>query len=349
MYKKLTLLAAVWTFCLIVLGAYVRLSDAGLGCPDWPGCYGKVTPHHAIDEISAAHAEQPYGPVSLTKAWKEMVHRYFASTLGFLILVITVLAVRHRQKLRQSPALSVATFFVVCFQGALGAWTVTMLLKPAIVTSHLIGGMTLLAMLVWLSLRQYDWALIKQDVPNLRLQAFFGLMILACQIVLGGWVSTNYAALACVDFPTCQGSMVPTMDFADAFHVLRELGQTPDGDMLTMANLTAIHWLHRVGALVTFCYLAWLSWRLYRRQVLRGLACAIAVALCVQVGLGIANVVLHLPLLVAALHNAGAAFLLVLLVCLNFRLAHRPRVLSVKSEVASATRLSVGDTATSAR
>ncbi|PHV11615.1 COX15/CtaA family protein [Chitinimonas sp. BJB300] len=321
MFKKLTLLAAVWTFCLIVLGAYVRLSDAGLGCPDWPGCYGKVTPHHAIESISAAHAEQPHGPVSLAKAWKEMVHRYFASTLGFLILVLMVLAVRQRRKLRQSPALPVATFFVVCFQGALGAWTVTMLLKPAIVTSHLIGGMTLLAMLVWLTLRQRDWSVARPELPDFRLQAFLGLVILSCQIILGGWVSTNYAALACTDFPSCQGSLLPTMDFNDAFHVLRELGQAPDGSMLTMANLTAIHWLHRVGALITFCYLIWLSWRLYRQKVLRGLVGSIVVALVLQVSLGIGNVVLHLPLPVAVLHNAGAALLLVLLVCLNFRLA----------------------------
>ncbi len=320
MFKKLTLLAAVWTFCLIVLGAYVRLSDAGLGCPDWPGCYGKATPHHAIESISAAQAEQPHGPVSLAKAWKEMVHRYFASTLGFLILVMTVLAVRQRRKLRQSPALPVATFFVVCFQGALGAWTVTMLLKPAIVTSHLIGGMTLLAMLVWLTLRQYDWSAAKPGLSEFRLQALLGLAILSCQIILGGWVSTNYAALACTDFPSCQGRLLPTMDFNDAFHVLRELGQTPDGSMLTMANLTAIHWLHRLGALVTFSYLTWLSWCLYSQKILRGLVSFIAVALVLQVLLGIGNVVLHLPLPVAVLHNAGAALLLVLVVFLNFRL-----------------------------
>ncbi len=323
MYKKLVLLALLWTFCLIVLGAYVRLSDAGLGCPDWPGCYGQLTPHHAAEEISAAHAEQPHGPVSLAKAWKEMVHRYFASALGLLILAIAVLAVRDRARLRQSPLLPILTFLVVCFQGALGAWTVTMLLKPAIVTSHLIGGMTLLAMLVWLHLRQRDWPRAERGAPQFRGLALLGLVIVAAQIILGGWVSTNYAALACTDFPTCQGSLLPQMDFRDAFHVLRELGQTPDGEMLSMANLTAIHWLHRLGALLTFAYLAWLSWRLYAQGVLRSLALAIGLALLLQVSLGIANVLAHLPLAVAVLHNAGAALLLVLLVTLNFRLAHR--------------------------
>lgn len=323
MFKKLTLLAVVWTFCLIVLGAYVRLSDAGLGCPDWPGCYGQASPQHAIESISAAQAEQPHGPVSLAKAWKEMVHRYFASALGLLILAIALLAVRQRQVLRQSPALPVATFFVVCFQGALGAWTVTMLLKPAIVTSHLIGGMTLLAMLVWLNLRQREWPRAERGAPQFQAWALLGLVIVALQIILGGWVSTNYAALACTDFPSCQGSLLPNMAFRDAFHVLRELGQTPDGAMLSMANLTAIHWLHRLGALLTFLYLAWLSWRLYAQGVLRSLALAIAAALLVQLSLGVGNVLLHLPLAVAVLHNAGAALLLVLLVTLNFRLARR--------------------------
>lgn len=323
MFKKLTLLAVVWTFCLIVLGAYVRLSDAGLGCPDWPGCYGKPTPIHAIEEISAAHADMPHGPVSLTKAWKEMIHRYFASGLGLLVLVLSVLAVRQRERLRQSPALAVVTFFVVCFQGALGAWTVTMLLKPAIVTGHLIGGMTLLALLTWLALRQREWPVAARDGSGLRRLAAVGLAVVACQIVLGGWVSTNYAALACADFPTCQGALVPQMDFRDAFHVLRELGQTPDGAMLTMANLTAIHWLHRLGALVTLCYVGWLAWRLYAQGVLRSLALAIAAVLLLQVGLGIANVLLQLPLPIAVLHNAGAALLLTLTVILNFRLASR--------------------------
>ncbi|MBL8508826.1 COX15/CtaA family protein [Chitinimonas viridis] len=322
MFRKLTLLAVVWTLCVVVLGAYVRLSDAGLGCPDWPGCYGKATPIHAVDEILAAHAEAPHGPVSMAKAWKEMVHRYLASALGLLVLVLAVMAVKHRDRLRQSPLLAVSIFFVVCFQGALGMWTVTKLLKPAIVTSHLIGGMTLVAMLTWLALRQRDWARVER-AGGFRLAAFVGLLVVSCQIILGGWVSTNYAAVVCTDFPTCQGALVPQMDFRDAFHVLRELGQTPEGELLSMANLTAIHWLHRLGALVTFCFIGILSWRLYAQGVLRSLALAIAGMLLLQVGLGISNVVFHLPLSVAVLHNAGAAMLLLLMVVLNYRLAQR--------------------------
>lgn len=323
MYRKLALFAAVWTFCLIVLGAYVRLSDAGLGCPDWPGCYGKASPIHALEQISAAHADQPHGPVSMAKAWKEMVHRYFASGLGLLILVLMTLAIRQREQLRQSPWLPIFAFLLVCFQGALGMWTVTLLLKPAIVTGHLIGGMSILAVLVWLSLRQREWPDLSRESAGLRKFALLGLLVVACQIILGGWVSTNYAAVVCTDFPTCQGSLLPNMDFRDAFHVHRELGQTPDGALLSMANLTAIHWLHRLGALITFCYVGWLVWRLYARGVLRSLALGIGVVLLVQLGLGISNVLLHLPLPVAVLHNAGAALLLTLMVTLNYRLAPR--------------------------
>jgi len=322
MFRKLTLLAVVWTFCVVVLGAYVRLSDAGLGCPDWPGCYGEISPAQAMQEIKAAHEVAPHGPVSMAKAWKEMVHRYLASGLGLLVLIMSVLAVKQRDRLRQSPTLAVVTFFVVCFQGALGMWTVTMLLKPAIVTSHLIGGMTLIAMLTWLALRQRDWARVEK-AGAFRVAAAVGLLIVACQIILGGWVSTNYAAVVCTDFPTCQGALVPQMDFRDAFHVLRELGQTPDAALLSMANLTAIHWLHRVGALVTFCFISVLCWRLYAQGVLRSLALVIGAMLVLQVCLGITNVVLHLPLAIAVLHNAGAAMLLLLMVVLNFRLAQR--------------------------
>lgn len=323
MFRRLTLIAVLWAFGLIVLGAYVRLSDAGLGCPDWPGCYGKVTPLHAIDQISAVAANNPDGPVSLGKAWKEMIHRYFATGLGLLVVTIAIMAFAQRDRLRQSPLLPMLLVLVICFQGALGAWTVTLLLKPAIVTGHLIGGMTTLALLVWLLLRQRQWASVNLPTSNLRLYAGIGLAILACQIILGGWVSTNYAAVVCTDFPSCQGALVPPMEFRDAFHLFRELGQTPSGGLLTMANLTAIHWLHRVGALVTFSYLAWIAWRLYHFGVLRSLAATIGIALCAQVALGIGNVLLHLPLTIAVMHNAGAALLLSLLVALNFRLTPR--------------------------
>lgn len=324
MYKKLLLVAVFWTFCLIVLGAYVRLSDAGLGCPDWPGCYGKLTPHHAAEYIEAAHREDPHGPVSKAKAWKEMAHRYVAMGLGLLIVMIAVVATRERRRLHQSPALAIALVGVVCFQGALGAWTVTLLLKPAIVTAHLIGGLVTLGMLVWLSLRQFNLPFCGSQARQLLIWAVLGLGIVALQILLGGWVSTNYAALACTDFPTCQGQLVPPMAFADAFHVLRDLGETPDGRPLTMANLTAIHWLHRLGALITFCYILALAWRLYANVVLRSLATLLAGLLILQMSLGISNVVFHLPLPVAVGHNAGAAALFVVMIAIVFRLLVAP-------------------------
>jgi len=323
MYRKLIILAAVWTFCVVVLGAYVRLSDAGLGCPDWPGCYGKITPLHAAEQIQAAHADSPYGPVSMAKAWKEMIHRFLASGLGVLIIAIAAIAYKQRSYWQQSWGLHLALIGVVCLQGALGAWTVTLLLKPAIVTAHLIGGLTTFALLIWLTMRQLYWSRPGNAAPRLLPWARLGLLIVITQIVLGGWVSTNYAALACADFPTCQGQIVPQMAFADAFHLARELGQTADGQVLSTANLTAIHWLHRLGALVTFCYIMLLAWRLYASRVLRSLAVLLGLALLLQVVLGIANIMFKLPLPVAVAHNAGAACLLATMIAINFRMVRR--------------------------
>lgn len=328
-FKRLVWVTAVITFGLIMLGAYVRLSDAGLGCPDWPGCYGQLTPNHAADHIAAAVQQQggEHGPVSLPKAWKEMVHRYIASFLGLFIIAIAVWAWRKRHQLRQSPWLSIALVGVVCLQGAFGAWTVTLLLKPAIVTGHLIGGMSLLALLTWLGLRQTSsdqgWSP-RRSSSLLKTLARLGLFFVACQIILGGWVSTNYAALACTDFPMCHGSWWPTMEFDHAFHVVRELGQTASGGLLSMDSLTAIHVVHRVGAVIVALVLLGLSWALWRQASTRGLALAVMGALALQVFLGIANVVFQLPLAVAVAHNGGAALLLVTLVLVNYRLACSP-------------------------
>lgn len=328
-FKRLVMLAAVLTFGLIMLGAYVRLSDAGLGCPDWPGCYGQLTPNHAADHIAAAVQQQggEHGPVSLPKAWKEMVHRYIASFLGLLMIAIAVLAWRQRDELKQSPWLATALVGVVCLQGAFGAWTVTLLLKPAIVTGHLIGGMTLLALLTWLGLRQIPVpASVREPVrsPVLVGMARLGLVLVACQIILGGWVSTNYAALACSDFPLCHGQLWPSMEFDHAFHLVRELGQTPSGGLLSMDSLTAIHVVHRLGALVVTLVLLALSVVLWRQASTKKLAVMVLVALVVQVALGIANVVFQLPLAVAVAHNGGAAWLLITLVLVNYRLACTP-------------------------
>jgi cytochrome c oxidase assembly protein subunit 15 len=324
-YQRLIFAALALTLAVVVLGAYVRLSDAGLGCPDWPGCYGKLTPHHASDLINQAQTEQPGGPVTHAKAWKEMVHRYFAATLGLLVLAIAVLAWRLRHDTRGGPALPLVLLALIVFQALLGMWTVTLLLKPMVVTAHLLGGMATLSLLLWLWLRERDQFghAYYARADHLHRGALLGLVLVVVQIALGGWVSTNYAALACTDFPLCQGVWVPEMDFEHSFTLHRELGQTASGDFLPMQALTAIHWVHRVMALVVFVTLAWLVARLLRAPGYTGMGVLVGALLLVQVTLGISNVLFSLPIAVAVAHNAGAALLLASLVLLNFRIRRR--------------------------
>lgn len=322
-YRRLVLAALALTAVVIVFGAYVRLADAGLGCPDWPGCYGKVTPHHAADEILRTHAADPQGPVSMAKAWKEMLHRYLAATLGLLILAIAALVWRLPRSVRVSRPVATSLVGVVIFQGLLGKWTVTLLLKPAIVTAHLIGGLTTLALLAWLALRARGGTAVA--VPRgLVWLARSAFVLLAAQIVLGGWTSTNYAALACADFPTCQGSLWPVADYANAFHVVRELGMTAEGEPLTLAALTAIHWAHRLGAVLATVALLALAWRLAHRHDTQAAGVVLFAALSLQVGLGIANVLLSLPLPLAVAHNAGAAALVAVMVWITCSLRSAP-------------------------
>jgi cytochrome c oxidase assembly protein subunit 15 len=315
-----------YTFVVVVVGAYVRLSDAGLGCPDWPGCYGELTPHHAQDDIAKAVEDQggTHGPVSLGKAWKEMFHRYIAGGLGLLILAIAATAWLRRRELRQSPLLATSLLVLVMFQAALGMWTVTLLLKPVIVTLHLLGGLATLALLAWLGLRQETFKPVPTAAMRLRPWALLTLLIVIAQIMLGGWVSTNYAALACVDFPTCHGQWLPEMDFHHGFQLVRELGMTAAGTHLSYDAITAIHWTHRVGAAVTFLYAGGFALVLLRTAGLAGYGAVLLAVLLLQVALGIANVVAGLPLAVAAAHNAGAAILLVTAVVINFALRRKP-------------------------
>lgn len=319
-YRYLALLCTALTFGVVALGAYVRLSDAGLGCPDWPGCYGQATPAHATEAIAAAEQANPAGPVTLGKAWREMAHRYVAGGLGLLMLGLCALAWVLRQRIGYSPLLATVAVLVVGFQAMLGKWTVTLLLKPAIVTGHLVGGMTTLGLLSWLAARQWHGAA-RGAGAGLRFMAGVGLLLLGAQIALGGWVSTNYAALACPDLPMCQGAWLPPMDFANAFHLTRELGMTGDGALLPAAALTAIHLTHRVGAVVVSSWLVLLAMGLVLSRRRPGMGLLLLVLLVMQVGLGLANVWLSLPLPVAVAHNAGAAALVVLLVVLNFSLA----------------------------
>jgi heme a synthase len=290
--KALSLATLVLTFVVVVVGAYVRLSDAGLGCPDWPLCYGRPVPE-AMDDA---------------RAWKEMGHRYLAATLGILVFILLLAAWRTRQ----SPWLATAIAVLVVLQATLGKWTVTLLLKPAIVVAHLAGGMAILGLLTWFFLSRYDLP----STRVLRLPALLALCVLSLQILLGGWVSANYAALACPDLPLCLGQALPPMDFANAFHLVRELGRTDTGELLPQAALTAIHWSHRMFALVVVGVVAWAAPQAFK--VSRPLGISIAVLLAVQFLLGIANVAFNLPLALAAAHNAGAAALLASLVVLNF-------------------------------
>jgi cytochrome c oxidase assembly protein subunit 15 len=250
-----------------------------------------------------------------------MIHRYFAGTLGLLILAIFLLGWRARKEIKVSPWLPTLLLFLVVFQAMRGMWTVTLLLKPAVVTAHLIGGMSTLALLTWMTHRHWGVASRRFLQSNsLRFWIRGALLILSLQIFLGGWTSTNYAALACTDFPTCHGAWLPDMDFANAFHWIRELGQDADGKALQLSAFTAIQWTHRVGALVTFIYLGLLGWRLLSQPQLKGLAHTMLMLLIVQIGLGVANLVLHLPLALAVGHNMGAALLLTTIVVLNSKI-----------------------------
>lgn len=319
-YRRLVFFTWFLCFDLIMFGAFVRLTGSGLGCPDWPGCYGSVTPIGALEEIRAAEAYQPYGPVTLPKAWIEMLHRYVAVLLGLLIIGIMVMAIRHRQLLKQSPALAIAIFFAVCFQGALGAWTVTLLLKPAIVTSHLLGGISLLALLTWLAARQKAHVAVAQRLRKWWPAAVAALVLLYSQIALGGWVSTNYAALACLDFPKCQGQWIPEMNFEQGFQIVRKLGETSDGERLEQPALVAIHWVHRNFALVVLAFVGWLAWKLRREPGLSAPAYGMLFVLVLQTVTGLTNIFLKWPLAVAVVHTGGAAALIMLMIMIMLRL-----------------------------
>jgi cytochrome c oxidase assembly protein subunit 15 len=328
--RKLAWVTAFLTLDLIMFGAFTRLTDSGLGCPDWPGCYGHSNPLSAGEPIRAAETALPSGPVTMTKAWIEMLHRYFAMAVGFLIIVLAVLSWQRWRRTRaaeHSPWLAAFTLFAVCLQGAFGAWTVTMKLQPAIVTAHLLGGVALLGLLVWLALREAASPALGAGAARLRPWAIAGLALVAVQVALGGWVSTNYAVMACPDFPLCQGRLVPAMDLAQGFTLWRDLGMTGDGEPIAFQALVAIHWVHRKFAYVVFAALALLAWRAWRIDGVAQLARLIAVLLALQFLTGLSNVVLQWPLSLAVLHNGGAAALVAVLVAFNFRLAqvsHQP-------------------------
>jgi len=323
-WYALVLLTLFVTFDLVLFGAFTRLTDSGLGCPDWPGCYGSTSPVGAHVAIQAAQSAMPTGPVTLSKAWVEMVHRYLAGSVGVLITVLAIASWVQRWRrgsrpadhLDLSPAWATAALVWVCLQGAFGAWTVTMKLYPAIVTGHLLGGIGLTVLLALLAVKGQSPSPDPLPLSSnlLRGTALVGALAVL-QVTLGAWVSTNYAVLVCSDFPTCQGSWWPTMDFADAFTLLRPLGMGRHGEPIPFTALTAIHVVHRIGAAVLTISIALLVWRLFAQgdARLRGWAGALGGAILWQLATGMGNVVLGWPLAAAVAHTGGAAVLVTLI------------------------------------
>jgi cytochrome c oxidase assembly protein subunit 15 len=304
--RRLILAALLLCFVVVVLGAYVRLTAAGLGCPDWPGCYGHLTPAGA-EQSGAAQAAYPDRPLEVGKAWREMVHRYAASTLGLIIVAIAALAIATRRQHIISTGYAVTLLIVVVLQGMLGMLTVTWNLKPLIVTLHLLFGLTTLSLLWWL------WLSLRGRRRGPACVVLIALIALGIQIALGGWTSSNYAAVACPDLPKCQGQWWPQTDYQDAFVLWRGLSVNYEGGVLDHPARVAIHLTHRIGAVAASMALLYAAWAVFRRRALaaaRPAAVAVLVALALQLAIGITMVLKAFPLPLATAHNAGAALLL---------------------------------------
>ncbi len=316
---KLSFIAVVLAFTVVLLGAYTRLVDAGLGCPDWPGCYGFLTVPEEAHEVKAATEAFPHAPVEAHKAWPEMIHRYFAGSLGLLVAALAVIGFvnsrsKDTQHNKQPLALSYALLGIIIFQAALGMWTVTMGLLPIIVMGHLLGGFITLTLLLvlFLNIRHGNnggWA------SPVRSAALVGVLIVFVQIILGGWTSANYAAIICSDFPTCQGELIPPLDFSGAFTISTDGVSSYLGGHLDNISRVTIQWMHRVGALITTLYLVFLIIKLFASGWTK-FALWISAVLIAQVSLGISNVLLSLPLAVAVAHNGVAVLLLMSLATL---------------------------------
>jgi heme a synthase len=329
---RLALVGVLLCFVVVVLGAYVRLTAAGLGCPDWPGCYGHFTPAGAGESL-ASQAAYPGTPFDAGKAWREMVHRYAAATLGLLILVMTAIAIAARGPRPASARYFVALLALVVLQGVLGMFTVTWQLKPFIVTLHLIGGLATLAMLWWLWLGTRERPALRFAGPQhghrirargVRLAVTIALAVLAVQIALGGWTSSNYAAVACPDLPKCQDAWLPETDYADAFVLWRGLGINYEGGVLDHPARVAIHFTHRVGAIVASLALLVAAILVLRQRAFaraRPAAIAVFCALALQLLIGLLMVWQGFPLWLATAHNAGAALLLLAAVAMQRRVS----------------------------
>ncbi len=318
MFQRLARLGTVLAFIVVIVGAWVRLTDAGLGCPDWPGCYGQLVLPGGVAEQAELAAAFPERPLDSGKAWREMLHRYLATTLGFVCMLLAGLAWFNRGDPEQPMRIPLVLLGVVIFQGLLGMWTVTLLLQPAIVMAHLLGGLTTLGLLFWLS----RWRTRRVGTPVASgALAVAAAVVLVGQIALGGWTSANYAALACPDFPTCQTRWWPPItDFREGFVLWRDLGVDYEGGVLASPARVAIHFTHRLGAIVAAAVIGFLGWTLLRQAVTRLDGIAILVVLVSQLVLGASIVLFGVPLAVAVGHNGVAALLLLTVLNANQRI-----------------------------
>lgn len=314
---RLALLATLVALMVVLLGAYTRLTHSGLGCPDWPGCYGFISVPSTDAQLAHAELHFPETPVEAAKGWSEMVHRYFAGTLGCLILLLAARAWKQRKLPDQPLKLPLFILLVVIIQAAFGMWTVTLKLWPQVVTAHLMGGFATLSLLFLLTLRLSGWLPALAIPRRLQRWATAGLVLVILQIALGGWVSSNYAAVACVDLPTCHGQWWPAADFTNGFHLTQHIGPNYLGGQLDSEARTAIHLAHRLGAVLLTLVLVGLAWQL-RKVGMPKLAGLVLLVLAVQISLGVSNVLLGLPLALAVAHNAGGAALMLTLVLVNY-------------------------------
>ena len=318
---RLAVAATIVALCVVILGAFVRLSHAGLGCPDWPGCYGHLTWPDATGEVLTANQSFPERPVESHKAWKEMIHRYLAGGLVLLVVLINIMAWRPSNRWGRHRIISGFILTLILFQAALGMWTVTLKLLPLVVMAHLLGGLATFAMLFWLALRSGIPGHFEPNMSlrNVRPWIIAGLLVLIFQIILGGWTSANYSALACPDFPTCQGSYWPPADFVEGFSPRREIGIDYEGGVLDLKARVAIHLAHRIGAVLTLLVLILAAFRVMQTTVLPRAGAVLFLLVLTQFTLGVFNIVHALPLTNAVAHNAVATLLLAQLIWLLHR------------------------------
>ena len=314
--RKFAGFGVIFALLVVSVGAYTRLADAGLGCPDWPGCYGFLTVPEQASDISTAEARYPDAPVEIVKAWWEMGHRYIAGALLLLVASILVMAYRGREEEDTPLKLAAVLMFVILWQAAFGAWTVTLKLWPQVVTGHLIGGFTTLSLMWLLFLRQGGLSKVVSALPRPNLLAKIAFVAVVVQIILGGWVSSNYAALACYDFPSCDGTYTPDIDLQEGFNVFQSVGPNYLGGLMTNEARMAIHWVHRIGAIIVLLVVGALAVQTVKQVAVVGYA--LLFALLTQITLGVLNVVWVLPLLNATAHNTVGALLLLVLVTINF-------------------------------